>query len=352
MHYYNLILFLFLGSYSSLMACNTSEHHSVLNHYNHAQKIFEGKVLKVGKVQRRNFSFEYKETGIRSIFIKVEVIKNHKNTLVKEHLIIGVMPGLYRDFEVGEEYLIYANAKQGYDFLICENGFSLKDEDAMQLHAFLWTIPTQHTGYLVEYSISGKKWAEGVLKDGLPVGEWKYYSKSGELQIKGTYVAGEEQGMWSYYYHTNDDTYLILRKIISGDYYKQTGTYQLLSLDSNQTGMYKKQLRYLVGEDTLKESFYYNASLVSKEVVYQEGWRNGIEKRFDEQGVCISFYQFKEDRLEGDYWEIQPIRGTQNLRLKVEGYYKNDEKYDERHLYYENDVLSKTKEILKNGKLL
>ena len=71
------------------------------------------------------------------------------------------MEGLYRDFEVGEHYLIYANAKQGYDFLICENGFSLKDQDAMKLHAFLWTIPVQHSGYLVEYSISGQKWAEG-----------------------------------------------------------------------------------------------------------------------------------------------------------------------------------------------
>lgn len=347
-----LFIFLLVGLQNSMTACNTSEHHSVSNHYNHAQKIFEAKVLKVGKLQKRHFSFEYKETGIRSVFIKVEVTKNHKNTLVKEVFTIGVMPGLYRDFEVGGHYLIYANAKKGYDFLICENGFSTDDEDAMRLHAFLWTIPVQYTGYLVEYDTSGNKWAEGRLENGLPIGEWKYYSKSGELQIKGSYANGEETGLWYYYYHTDDDTYSILTQIISGAYYKETGAYQLLKLDSSSTGVYKNQLTYTVGEDTLTESFYYKNRIVSKQVRYQNGWRNGIEERFNEQGVCISFYQFEEDLLEGKYWETQAVRGAENVYLKVEGYYKKDKKYDERHLYYENDVLSKTKEILKGGKLL
>lgn len=351
-NYYLLFILLLLSIKTPLIACNTSEHHSVSNHYNHAQKVFEAKVLKVGKLKQKNFSFEYKETGIRSIFIKVEITKNHKNTLLKEQLVIGVMPGLYRDFEVGKEYLIYANRQKGYDFLICENGFSLADERAMRLHAFLWEIPVQHTGYLVEYDTSGNKWAEGNLKNGLPVGAWKFYSKSGELQITGSYSGGEEVGLWQYYYHTSDDTYAILSQIISGDYYKKTGSYQLLELDSNGIGLYKNQLRYTVGEDTLTESFHYNARIVSKEVRYQNGWRNGIEKRFNEGGTCISFYQFENDVLEGAYWEIQAIRGAENIYLKVEGSYKEDKKRDERHLYYENNVLSKTKEILKNGKLL
>jgi antitoxin component YwqK of YwqJK toxin-antitoxin module len=351
-HCYLLLIFLLFGSYHSLKACSTSEHHSVSNHYNHAKKVFEAKVLKVGKLQQRNFSFEYKETGIRSIFIKVEVTRNHKNTLVKEQLTIGVLPGLYRDFEVGASYLIYANAKKGYDFLICENGFSTTDKEAMRLHAFLWTIPVQHTGYLIEYDTSGNKWAEGNLENGLPVGAWNYYSKSGELQIKGSYQNGEEVGLWQYYYHTDDDTYAILSQIISGDYYKKTGSYELLQLDSNSIGVYKHQLVYTVGEDTLRESFYYNISVLSKQVSYQNGWRNGIEERFNEEGICISVYQFEEDLLEGAYWETQAIRGVKNGHLKVEGYYKKDKKYDERHLYYENKVLSKTKEILKAGKLL
>lgn len=352
MNYYPLFVFLLLGIQNSLTACNTSEHHSVSNHYNHAQKVFEAKVLKVGKLRQRNFSFEYKETGIRSIFIKVEVTKNYKNTLVKEELTIGVMPGLYRDFELGKHYLIYANAKKGYDFLICENGFPTKDEDAMHLHAFLWTIPVQHTGYLVEYDTAGNKWAEGNLENGLPVGEWHYYSKSGELQIKGSYENGEEMGLWQYYYHTSDDTYLILNEIISGNYYKKTGDYQLLELDSNSIGTYKNKLSYKVGKDTLIEFFCYKNRIVSKQVNYQKGWRNGIEERFNEEGICISFYQFQADVLEGTFWETQAIRGTPNLYLRVEGYYKKDKKHDERHLYYENNVLSKTKEILKDGKLL
>lgn len=351
MNYY-LLFMLLLGIQNSLTACNTSEHHSVSNHYNHAQKVFEAKVLKVGKLQQRNFSFEYKETGIRSIFIKVEVTKNHKNTLVKEQLIIGVLPGLYRDFEVGASYLIYANAKKGYDFLICENGFSIADEEAMRLHAFLWTIPVQYTGYLVEYTTFGKKWAEGHLENGLPVGVWNYYSKSGELQIKGSYKNGKEVGLWQYYYHTDDDTYAILSQIISGDYYKKTGSYQLLQFDSSSIGTYRNELSYTVGEDTLTESFYYNTRIISKQVSYQNGWRNGIEKCFNEAGISISFYQFENDALEGSYWKVQAVRGAENQYLKIEGSYKKDKKYNERHLYYENDVLSKTKEILRAGKLL
>jgi antitoxin component YwqK of YwqJK toxin-antitoxin module len=349
---YFLFILLFLGIECPLTACSTSEHHSVSNHYNHAQKVFEAKVLKVGKLQQKNFSFEYKETGIRSIFLKLEVTKNYKNTLLKEQLVIGVMPGLYRNFEVGKEYLIYANAQKGYDFLICENGFSLRDEAAMRLHAFLWEIPNQHTGYLVEYDTSGNKWAEGKLEKGLPVGTWQYYSKSGELQIKGNYANGEEVGLWQYYYHTDDDTYAILSQIISGDFYKKTGSYQVLELDSSSIGTYKNQLRYTVGEDTITESFYHNNRIVSKQVEYQNGWRNGVEKRFNERGICISFYQFENDLLEGVYWETQVMRGAENLYLKVEGSYKKDKKQNERHLYYENNVLSKTKEILKNGKLL
>ena len=352
MNDYLFYVLLFLGINNSLRACSTSEHHSVSNHYNHAQKVFEAKVLKVGKLKQPNFSFEYKETGIRSIFIKVEVTRNHKNTLIKEELLLGVLPSLYRDFEVGGTYLIYANRKKGYDFLICENGFSTTDEEAMDLHAFLWTIPIQYTGYLVEYTTLGKKWAEGKLENGLPVGAWKYYAKSGELQIKGCYEKGEEVGLWYYYYHTDDNTYAILSQIISGDYYKKTGTYQILQLDSSSIGTYKNELSYTVGKDTLRESFYYNNQLISKQVNYQDGWRNGVEKRFDEVGIDISFYQFKEDALEGTYWEIQTIRGIENGYLKIEGSYKKDKKYDERHLYYENEVLSKTKEILKAGKLV
>ncbi|MBL4648499.1 MAG: hypothetical protein JKY03_02125, partial [Aureispira sp.] len=198
----------------------------------------------------------------------------------------------------------------------------------------------------------GKKWAEGHLGNGLPVGAWKYYSQSGELQIKGSYKNGKEVGLWQYYYHTDDDTYSILSQIISGDYYKKTGSYQLLQLDSSSIGTYKNQLSYTVGEDTLTESFYYNTRIISKQVSYQNGWRNGIEKCFNEAGIGISFYQFENDLLEGAYWKIQAIRGAENLYLKVEGSYKKDKKYNERHLYYENDVLSKTKEILRAGKLL
>lgn len=339
-------------NYSTLLACSTSEHHSVLSHYNHAQKVFEGKVIKIGGKHQKRFSFEDKATGIRSIFVKFEVTKNYKNTKIKEEVIVGILPGKFIDFTLGEEYLIYANAKTGYDFLVSDKGIAICDKIAMKKQDFLFQIPNKHTGYLVEYSSLGHKWAEGRMENGLAIGAWKYYAKSGELQIKGTYALGEETGTWDYFYHTNDKSYYILNQIINGDYYKKTGTYRVVKLDSLGGKKFKYQLVYMVGQDTLVEYFYYKNRLKSKTIKYQNGLRNGKEEQFNEEGICVSFYQFQDNLLEGGFWELRELRGTKKRSLRVEGSYRADQKYHERHLYYENGILARTKEVLKAGKLL
>lgn len=351
MHYslFTIIYSLIFCFSFDLHACNTADHHSVLSHYNHAQKIFEGKAVKVGKESQKSSSFEDKATGMRSIFIQFVVLKNYKNTTIKEQITVGVLPGVMTDFEVGKKYLIYANAKTGYSFLVCEKGFETCDTTEMQAHRFLFKIPNNHTGTLVEYSEFGKKWAEGKLENGLPTGEWHFYAKSGELQIKGSYLKGEETGIWEYFYHTSDNSYRILNEIISGVYYKNTGTYQVVKMDTCNTCFYKYKITYTVEKEKITEQFCYNKQLKSKTVEYENGLRQGKEIKFDEEGKTISSYTFEKDLLQGYFFEMFHVQGEPNSHLKVEGSYKNDEKYEESHLYYEKELLVRTKIVIASG---
>ena len=292
-----------------------------------------------------------KRTDIQRIQITFEVIRNYKNCQPKELLTVGVL-GAYADFEVGEDYLIYADELSDYNFLTCEKSFRKTDAEAMKKQAYLQQIPYQHSGYMVEYSQTGRKWVEGRLEKGLPTGEWKYYAESGELQAKGSYQNGKKLGEWVYYFHTKDESYRILNEIIRGNYFEMTGTYQMIQFDSNQVGQYKNRISYLVGADTVVEAFYYNQPICSKKVQYKNGLREGKEEKYNEQGVCISSYSFENDRLEGAFFEVQGLRASKNAYLRVEGHYKADKKYNERHLYYENGILSRTKEVFREGKLL
>jgi antitoxin component YwqK of YwqJK toxin-antitoxin module len=346
-------LFIFLLCFSvNSFACNTSEHHSVLSHYNHAQKIFEGKVLKVGKEGNRKHSFLDKKTGIRGVLARFEVVRRYKDCEIKEEVTIGILPNSYAKLELGESYLIYANRSQGYGFLVCEKAFALKDTLAIKKHLFLFEIPYQYNGPMVEYSDLGLKWAEGMFINGLAIGGWTYYAKSGEVQQQGNYKKGEEEGEWFYFYHTKDESYQILNQIFTGDYYKKTGSYKLIRVDSNLLGKFTKKIKYVVGLDTLEEAFRYRDQLVSKKVNFQSGLRDGKEQQFKEDGSCFSSYTFEKEVLEGGFFMLQKLRGQEDGYLKAEGDYKVNEKYNETHFYYEKGQLSQTRVVIKEGQVL
>ncbi|MCH2020836.1 MAG: hypothetical protein MK207_00040 [Saprospiraceae bacterium] len=339
-----------LATYAN--ACNSSEHHSVLSHYNHAEKIFEGKVLMIGHKNKKKQSFVDKNTGVKSIFIKFEIIKNYKKSKVKEQIIIGLLPNLMTDLKIGCNYLIYAFKDLNQDFLVFEKGISISDTSNIQKHQFLFQIPPEHNGYIIEYSKYGRKWAEGELKNGLAVGEWKYFALSGELQIKGFYEAGEEINDWLSFFHTADRDYHILNDIISGIYYTKFNSYKVIKIDTTLKGIYKNQLAYQVGNDTMVEAFFYAKPIVSKKIQFLNGLRHGTEQKYNEKGDCMSSYTFKNGILEGDFFELHNIRTLEKSYLKVEGVYKSDKKLSENHLFFQNKTLIRKKEIIRNGKTL
>lgn len=58
-----------------------------------------------------------------------------------------------------------------------------------------WENP--HTVYR---SVEGRKVAEGIIKQGRPHGEWRYYYKFGGLRALGSFVGGTHDGRWVFYF--------------------------------------------------------------------------------------------------------------------------------------------------------
>lgn len=333
-----------------LMACSTGMHHSVLSHYNQAQKVFQGKVLSIAKVKRKHYKKLGKQKRLYDYMVKLRVERCFKNAIEKEDVWIGVEAAM--DLKIGVAYLIYANSNPYDKVLVCNIPVAVKDSIGLKKHTFLFELPLLHSGYVVEYSKFGKKWAEGQLENGQPVGLWKYYAWTGELQIKGSYQSGLAEGEWQYFFHTSDESFDILDAIMKGRYFKETGTYQVVNLDSSQQLSYRYQLQYKVGQDTITEQFYHQKPVVEKIVPYQNGWRNGKEQLFNTAGKCIQEYHFIQGILNGPFWVKQVVRQADDIELKVEGIYRQDEKYEERHLYYEKDVWYKTVDIILGGEVM
>jgi antitoxin component YwqK of YwqJK toxin-antitoxin module len=51
-------------------------------------------------------------------------------------------------------------------------------------------------GYVKNYYDNGVLQNEGMMKDGLPTGVWKFYDPFGKLNQVGTYVMGKRDGRW------------------------------------------------------------------------------------------------------------------------------------------------------------
>ncbi len=55
--------------------------------------------------------------------------------------------------------------------------------------------------------------------------------------------------------------------------------------------------------------------------------------------------------LEGDFFVLHNVRTQKKSSLRVEGQYKADQRYNERHLFFENNILIRTKVIMNKGKV-
>lgn len=78
-----------------------------------------------------------------------------------------------------------------------------------------------YSGEIVAYNASEKITLEGVLKNGIADGHWRFYYASGVVQIEGDYTNGIETGLWTSYYskdkpriikYYDGEGYMLMRK--------------------------------------------------------------------------------------------------------------------------------------------
>jgi len=50
------------------------------------------------------------------------------------------------------------------------------------------------------FNKSGIVLQEGIHKNGMEVGKWRYYYESGKLRMEGLYIDGKKTGLWKIYY--------------------------------------------------------------------------------------------------------------------------------------------------------
>lgn len=323
-----------------LLACDIGAHHSILYHYNSAQKVVEAVVLKRQKQATAGLDLPLYR-------LRLKVKKAYKNAVVGETFWITV-PEAYLP-KLGSRYLYYAVAKLEASYLHCAQPIRLADPAARQKQAFLHRLNAGHTGSIKEYTPTGQLWATGQLNNGQAEGIWHYYAQTGELQLVAQYKNGQATGTWQHYHHLSDANYKLLQAIIAGEEAQKMAGYQMIALNELDTGRYTKELCYQVGQDTVLELFHFRQAKLARQVSYQEGWRTGAELHFNLSGLPIKYYQFQAGKLEGTFWELYPLE--LGSLLKVQGSYQADEKYEEQHLYYKNNQLQRTEIILQEGKV-
>jgi antitoxin component YwqK of YwqJK toxin-antitoxin module len=220
----------------------------------------------------------------------------------------------------------------------------------IQQHQLIFELSKQHSGYVAETSIQGKIWAEGMLVNGLAEGLWKYYALSGELQIAGKYSQGVAVGKWQTFYHTKDQNYTVFLAIQAGDLKQQSSAYHFIRLDSSETAPFRFRITYAVEKDSIQESYYYNKALLSKEIEYVKGLKEGKELSYDTHGNICKEYHFENDQLEGAFWVLQYDQLDPRKYIKIMGTYKADHKITEKHLFYQNKELIKVVSVLKRNR--
>ena len=259
---------------------------------------------------------------------------------------LQVAPAVVQQLKRRQTYLLYLTPQRHASVLYCERPLLASDSLTQHQLQVLNQLQTQQSGWIEEESPYGQLWARGRLEKGLPVGPWHYYAYSGELKLQGQHRA--DSSVWEEYHHTTDATYKIIQRIAQGLHQN----YQLLGWDTLRAGPHRYQLRYLVGQDTMKEPLIYREQQVAQRTQYQGLWRHGWEERYNMEGTCIRRYHFEHGRLHGSFWERQRHPQIHTGYVEIDGYYQNDQKQQERHRYYLPDgTLERERWRVQDGKV-
>ena len=217
----------------------------------------------------------------------------------------------------------------------------------------------------------------GQLKNGEPIGEWKYYSDAGILTGKGGYnEKSERNGTWTWYhdngniretgeyvngkvngknlhFYADGNKYIIANfkdDQLSGSYqvYNQNGAltqkkyFEKGEIDDELTTYFEigenypeVSANYLNGKIEGKAFEYYIDGSVYTEMNFKNGLKDGIERTFFRNGKIYLEVPFKEGQKHGAYKEY-----TLEGNLEQEGNFVEGNEEGEWKVYHYNGNLA------------
>lgn len=162
-------------------------------------------------------------------------------------------------------------------------------------HLFeLYSLMKKKDGYYEDYYATKIIRSEGEIKNGLPVGEWKYYDTNGKLEEYGSYLNGMREGIWTSF----ANGYLIKQEYKNG---KKQGFFQ----EYYASGQIRSEGKYLDEYKSGVWTYYYTNGKRKEQLIWELGkiksfWNmwdptgkqwlndgNGIIKHYDDNGKLI-----------------------------------------------------------------
>lgn len=326
---------------TNLLGCNFGSTHPVLWHYNQMDKVFIGTVIKIGNPKTMEFAYREKDTNIPTYKIKFVVNESYRGAM-PDTIDIGKLALAKINFREGDTYLVYANYMKADDLLVTGSVLHVLD-DRMSRHSILKEVVKNPNGLITEYnSVTGEKWAEGVLKNGEPVGEWNYYEITGEPKEKGKYKNGKRHGKWHSYFVTDARYYNFFQAVRIG----RAGQFKLIShkeiTDPKNLYVYEMVYKDLSkGDDEILVHYLYKNPIKERVTKFKNGMLHGKEKIYNDHGELVAFQTFKNHTLDGKSKLIQTQYDKDNNEYQTvfESIYKNGRVYSEIIYYFENGKL-------------
>lgn len=134
--------------------------------------------------------------------------------------------------------------------------------------------------------------SEGFLKNDKPNGLWKSFYVSGIKKSEGKWLNNSLDSIWIFFNELGDTTEKI-------SYYlgKKNGyDYKYFTDEKNKNKIQSKEL-YLNGLRNGTSCFYYANGEIKEIIPYTDDKKNGIAFEYDEKGLIISIYRFRNNDI-------------------------------------------------------
>jgi antitoxin component YwqK of YwqJK toxin-antitoxin module len=151
-------------------------------------------------------------------------------------------------------------------------------------------------GYNKIYYPNGKISSEGPMSEGKPDGYWKTYYVTGIMKSEGNRRNNLLDSTWVFYAETGDTAEII--HYIAG---KKSGYYYTFDdiTEKNSVSVHYLKTRDLYVDDKkeMQGLVYFPSGKVKMVTLYKNGKRQGTAKEYDENGMVITVFEYRNDYM-------------------------------------------------------